>query len=482
MRFGHWNGEHGAVLTLGKDVSANEPLPADFPPEQPHRGFATFLPGRDGHVRAIRTRINEEEGTALLGAEPQPASPSVLHRKTSKFLFQESSAGMHWIHGQNFERMMGFLVVLNALLLGWEASYAAVTQGEDFPWMCQVADVVFCLIFAVEWVLRVHASGAEFFKNENRGWNILDTLLVGMQVSEHLVQALNVIGWFGTLRILRLIRIVRLVRVLHLFDELQAIVTAMSGCWKSLLWVILLMLLMVYMFSVFFLHSIAHAGVSLQQGDLQHWFGSLGRTMMTMFECIAGGVSWDEVATPLMTTVSPFMGLLFCGYICVGCFAMLNLVTGIFVENVIKNAKEDRDSMMAIRIGHLFVEGGDVNREITRESFAKKMESKEVQDYLKDIDLRPSEAPRLFELLDVDSSGSVDSDEIVTGCLGLRGSAKGLDVCVLLREINAIQDTMNALVRQMDDLPASLERLPVSQDKTSRALSRIPLPKTPLSP
>eukprot|EP00971_Amphidinium_carterae_P041789 821285-Amphidinium_carterae.1 len=47
-----------------------------------------------------------------------------------------------------------------------------------------------------------------------------------------------------------------------------------------------------------------------ENAALQYWFGSLGRSMLTMFECVLSGVSWDVVVRPLITHFSPAMGAL----------------------------------------------------------------------------------------------------------------------------------------------------------------------------
>merc|ERR1719174_1901749 len=58
------------------------------------------------------------------------------------------------------------------------------------------------------------------------------------------------------LRILRLVRILRVVRVLHLISELRAIVSSIVGSFKSLIWVVVLLLLMIYIVAVFFTQSV----------------------------------------------------------------------------------------------------------------------------------------------------------------------------------------------------------------------------------
>jgi len=146
----------------------------------------------------------------------------------------------------------------------------------------------------------------------------------------------------------------------------------------------------------------------------------------------------------VIINVSPLLGILFCCYITVSFFAMMNLVTGVFVESVTKTVREDKDSNMAFRISELFLHGDDA-AEITWAEFSEKMNSNAMQDYFRAIDVNPAEARSLFDLLDVDGSGSVDADEIVNGCLRLRGPAKSLDISLLLRVVERMDRHLSRL-------------------------------------
>lgn len=171
--------------------------------------------------------------------------------------------------------------------------------------------------------------------------------------------------------------------------------------------------------------------------------------MLTMFECLFGGVSWDIIMEHMDAEASGWFGLAFCLYIAIGVMAILNLVTSIFVDNVIKTAMEHKDNLLAMRISEAFLDGGDATEGITCDIFTERMEAQAMQDYFRAIGMHASEAPLLFQLLDLDGSGSVDAEEIVIGCLALRGTAKCIDVCVLLREVAHVQDMMEELLESV---------------------------------
>merc|ERR1712228_841234 len=87
---------------------------------------------------------------------------------------------------------------------------------------------------------------------------------------------------------------------------------------------------------------------------------------------------------------------------------------------------------MGNHIAELFFSNND--RTITYEQFCQQIETEAMQEYFKSINVDPSEATVLYKLLDIDNSGGVDAEEMVNGCLRLRGGAKALDLSLLLYE------------------------------------------------
>merc|ERR1719188_2477651 len=119
----------------------------------------------------------------------------------------------------------------------------------------------------------------------------------------------------------------------------------------------ILLMMMIYIFSLVFLQVILSCGTTQHSHEIHYWFGSLFRTFLTMFECIVGGISWDEVAAPLVSDISPLMGLAFCIYISASLFAMMNLLTGVFVDKAMRSVREDKDTVLAERIRDIFMSG-----------------------------------------------------------------------------------------------------------------------------
>merc|ERR1712151_650420 len=91
--------------------------------------------------------------------------------------------------------------------------------------------------------------------------------------------------------------------------------------------------------------------------ELAYFFGSLFRSMLTMLEVILGGVNWDKVVVPLIADISPVAGIIFGAYIAFCLFAMMNLVTGVFVESALRTAREEDERNAAKHIADVFLQG-----------------------------------------------------------------------------------------------------------------------------
>eukprot|EP00929_Paragymnodinium_shiwhaense_P003584 TRINITY_DN10417_c0_g1_i1.p1 TRINITY_DN10417_c0_g1~~TRINITY_DN10417_c0_g1_i1.p1 ORF type:complete len:645 (-),score=116.32 TRINITY_DN10417_c0_g1_i1:346-2280(-) len=356
-----------------------------------------------------------------------------------------------WVHNLQlvvdhhlFEYWTAFLIVLNSAMIGIETE---LLDAPDSIWkeVCIKGELVFCILFSIEMTLRLTAHGRLFLYMETWMWNVFDLSVTIVQVIEQISLFLNCTygsSFTRMFRTLRLVRITRLVRMFHLVDELQKIVSSIIGSLDSLGWVLTLLFLIIYLFSVLFtqltMYQILAAGGddAEEVKDLAYWFGSVPRTALTLFESVFGGLSWDQQATLLINRISPWAGVLYCLYVAFCLVALMNVITGVFVDKALHLAQAEADSRLVRRVNHLFSEATAKYGQIEWDMFQELIESETMMEYFKAINIDPSEARGLFDLLDCDCSGGVDCDEIVNGLLRLRGSAGALETSLLLREVS----------------------------------------------
>lgn len=356
-----------------------------------------------------------------------------------------------------FDQLVCCFICINALTIGIQTNYSAVHPKDPLPHGFRVIEIIFCVLFTFELAIRIAVWRFRFLVMSGWQWNVFDAIIVGLQLLEEvlsqfqhktIVQNLSVTR---VLRILRLIRVIRLVRILRLIRELRTLVSSISNSMKSLGWTVLLLTLMIYTVSLYLTQLVTDHRKGYEPGmpvsacsspdsnldELDRYYGTLLSTMLSLFQAITGGLDWDNLLLPLLEEMSPGIALLFTMYIAFTVFAMMNVVTGIFVESVVISAKADKDFMLLNNVREIFntMEGGLDTGTMSWDDFQGKLDSPQMQQFFKGLDLDPCEARSLFKLLDVDDSGLVDADEFLSGCFRLRGPAKALDMALLYREV-----------------------------------------------
>merc|ERR1711871_1526483 len=153
------------------------------------------------------------------------------------------------------------------------------------------------------------------------------------------------------------------------------------------------------------------------------------------------------------------MGVVICIYIAFCVFTLMNMATGVFVDQACRKAKEDQDNNTANHISELFFTDEEDDTDITWEKFKEKLSSREMQDYFTSINVDPSEAKDLFQLLDRDDSGSVDAEELVNGCLRLRGQPKALELSLLMHQTTGLSSDLHEHIDRADAMFTALSKV-----------------------
>merc|ERR1719277_555777 len=115
---------------------------------------------------------------------------------------------------------------------------------------------------------------------------------------------------------------------------------------------------MIYMSSLITLHAISlywnEAAAAEAGADLDKYFPDLTTTMITLFQAISGGIDWAIVLDPLMR-VSPWIAVPFIFYIVFCQFALMNVVTGVFVESAMISTTKERERQLLNTVRDLFM-------------------------------------------------------------------------------------------------------------------------------
>uniref|UniRef100_A0A7S4UQF2 EF-hand domain-containing protein n=1 Tax=Alexandrium monilatum TaxID=311494 RepID=A0A7S4UQF2_9DINO len=357
------------------------------------------------------------------------------------------------LKSSRFDNLMGMLILFNAVVIGIQTDYASRHLTDTFPSTFRYFEVSFCIIFTFELGLRIYVHRSNFFWRRQLSilWNYFDLFIVAAQLLEEglLVAAsssgleLSSFRLLRILRVLRLVRIFRVIRVLHLISELRTIISSIMGSFRSLGWTCVLLFLMIYIVGVYFTQSITDymvekntEGVAITNADntLRYYFGDLLRAILTLWQAMSGGIDWDSLAGPLIS-INILLGMAFASYIAFALLALMNVVTGVFVQTALQNAKDEEDAFLTDQIINLF-ERCDVGKavSITLDEINDRLHDPDMSGEWKAINVSPEEARYLFELLDIDRKGEIAFEEFLSGCLRLHGTAKSVDLLTVMQE------------------------------------------------
>jgi len=339
------------------------------------------------------------------------------------------------------------------------------------PWLERLCS----LFFAIELLLRILCDGCDFFSFSSREaiWNYLDVAVVSASIVEEVVSHFSSFSFPVTaIRILRLMRVTKVVltiRVSRAFRELRMMIMSCVHCVKSLFWALCLLFIVVYMFGMVFMGAcIDSDGLSdAEEGQLKSYFGSFPRTLLSLFQSVSGGIDWAEPAEALLA-VGWAYAVIFCLYIALTTVAVLNIVTGIFVESATKTAKHDRHTMIMdyLHAKKSFVEDvceifreadTDGSGTISLSEFVSLLSEEKVNAFFTSLEIEISDPRGLFELLDDDASGEISIEEFIFHCLRLRGS-KGVDMARLLRQNQQLSERMDDVAELVSAIDMVVEQ------------------------
>ena len=199
------------------------------------------------------------------------------------------------------------LIIVNAVILGMETSPALMARHGD--WL-QALDRLILGVFVVEIAARMYVHRAQFFRDP---WSVFDFLVV----------AIALVPATGQLAVLRALRVLRVLRILTIVPSMRRVVGGLLAAIPGLASIGMVLLLVFYVFAVI--------TTKLFGEDFPDWFGTLGRSLYTLFQVMTLE-SWSMgISRPVME-VYPYAWIFFIPFILIATFTMLNLFIGVIVS------------------------------------------------------------------------------------------------------------------------------------------------------
>lgn len=380
------------------------------------------------------------------------------------------------------------IITFNLIILGIEVDVSTKLGQEDIPEWFGICNLIVVILFTLEMSISLFAQGCGvFFCGRERWWNLFDLLIIIVSVlgtildfwatsesSQHV--SASQLRFVRTVRLARALRGIRVMRLLRYVSALRTLVLSIMSSMASLLWTLVLLMLLFYSFGVLFTQLVSdecrfqsivntqdHNAVPRCEDESSEYWSSINESMLTLFMSITGGVDWEIALKPLRR-ISILAVICLVLYITVTFFAIVNVITGVFVTTAMETTSADKDLVVMKQLQkrntqvedlkHLFSEisGGESLAQVGIDEFKQAMSTTKFSAFLHSMGISTEDVGVLFKLLDADTNGLVDLDEFVTGCLNLHGTAKSSQLARMSYENKLTRREIKSMQRSLADL------------------------------
>merc|ERR1719253_783301 len=194
----------------------------------------------------------------------------------------------------------------------------------------------------------------------------------------------------------------------------------------------------------------------------EHHYGNAMKALWTMFMITMSG-GWPAWVSPLVHEVSIGYAFLFGTYVTLVVFAVIRVITALFLKETLAQAAKDADQLFKERIKkkgatvakltdifHL----ADINQDkvLCEQEFNKALHDPTIVKLFYELEMEPAELEGIFYLLD-DGNLEVELDEFLSGIMKMKGLSRATDLLILqhdnrkmLNAVQALEDqTLNAV-------------------------------------
>lgn len=347
----------------------------------------------------------------------------------------------------------------------------------------EVLENIVTVFFVVDMAVRmIEAKPKRFFKGDESKdeyrvdvMNVFDFIITIMRCLD--LWFLSPLGrnnsGFKFASVFRIVHISQFISEIQLwkgFRELWIVISLLRETLLTLFWVGFLIAGTTWVCSVLITISILTDPSLELDLNRAHWtvndyWGSVGHTVITMFQVLLRDQWADAVVWPLVQK-DPMSVLIFIVFYCVVVLALMNNVTGVVVECAMEAStvcgelyqKEQDKQAEAIMssLRQIFREAdADESGDLDREELRIALRTLRVRDRLKVLQIPFRDLEMLFMLLDEDNRGVIKCDYFFRGVAKLRGLAKAKDLHQLSIDLNRRMlwvDEYEAKVSEVNDV------------------------------
>lgn len=389
--------------------------------------------------------------------------------------------------GNIFQFFFGAVVAVNIAVMACEFdedsdNVAHKNNNANVKWEFD-ADVMFLALYTIELVCKLAVHRLFYFWNKDVAWNCLDFFLVvqgliseATQVVHYDTTQMHGSAWMRMFRILKAVRILRVARVFTIFTQVHVIFNAIVGSTAQLFWSIVVLAMLFFTFAMYFTSTVTSylKALPTEQIDGQTEqtlilrFGFVRNSMLSLFKSVYGGEDWGGLYD-LLTALASHSNAhhVFIFFLAFVHIALLNIVTGIFVEHALKLSQPNIHQLAEQR----FIEERAYATELkevfgladkNKDGFADKDELEHmvkdgrIVNFLRYLNIDPMWSKRhLVAMLDEVAEREGPDDQVritalVERVMAVRGWARSTDIMDLRDAVWHVMSVQQQIMRKID--------------------------------
>jgi len=386
------------------------------------------------------------------------------------------SSFQRFVQGTLFESISTILTLCSVTVMACQVQYRGIQNGytlgipgynrpAEQVWsgaaqVLEILELAFTGLLTLELCLRIAALQKAAFQK----WFVL---LDGAIVIAAWIDASGVNIYLHPLA-LRMIRLVRLARIfkvlkdLSIIDTLFLLIRSIRACIGVFIWTYGLLLLVQLAVALMMCQSLGQHMSSSSMPDNSKkevflFFGTFSNSLLTMFEIALA--NWSPAARVLTEHVSEWYVIFFLIYRCGVLFAMMSVITAVFVAETNRNLSNDDRVALAtkhkqkqafcVKLKELFDEldeSGDGM--LSREEFNTLVDDGFLRAWLSTLEVDTHDLNTLFSVLDR-GAGEVDMMHFIDGLTRVKGGARSIDVLQIASSLHDVEIKMELLHQQL---------------------------------
>jgi len=401
------------------------------------------------------------------------------------------------VRSTSFSMVSGSVILLNAcfILYTTELEMINIEASLNTDSRIKMIELALASIYVVEVILKLMVHRLFFFWNVEMAWNWFDFVLVVFSIFENLLvydllpgqdsssnpsspgSGVN-LGFLRLIRLCKIVKILRVFRTLKFFSELRLMLDCVLGSLINVFWCVVMLAFVMYVFGLLLQQGIVQylmeaKGTMSQEANemVMTYFGSVGQTVVTLFQSSTSGVDWNEPYKALRYT-GEVMPMAFLAYVAFVFISVWNIVTSTFVEKALKLAQPDVDMLILEQqlqdfedckmLSRLFKSmrpaDDDGNERIGMEEFRQLVETYEFRSYLQTRGIDIKNAETFFKMLvELQGEPMIDATTFANACVRMKGAATSIDLQTVMFTTHLMNQEQRSFFQQLKTRLTSIE-------------------------